>query len=114
MNMKNVLTQLENTLPKESKDGIINHFNAMYGTEVTRLDEDERIFAALYTDLVETLATVGSSLSESSKSDDLDDIAEEDKRDFKMSTAYASHMLQTAMELAKVSTIMMAINNANP
>lgn len=112
MNMQQVLINLENTLPTEFKEAVIAQFNIMYETNVTTINEDERIFSALYLILIKTLSTVGAELFETANSDDedLDGIEPEDIKGFKLSAGYAAHVMEMAMEVAEVSSVMKAIN----
>lgn len=112
MNMQQVLTNLENTLPTEFKEAVIAQFNGMYETNITTINEDERIFSSLYLILIKTLAMVGAELIESAESndEDLDGLEPQDIKGFKMSSSYAAHAMKMAMEVAEVSTIMKAIN----
>lgn len=112
MNMQQVLINLEDTLPTDFKEAVIAQFNGMYETNVTTINEDERIFSALYLILIKTLAMVGAELVETAESDDkdLDGLEPKDIKGFKMSSSYAAHVMEMTMEVAEVSTIMKAIN----
>lgn len=113
MTMQKVLDRLEADLSPELKEVIIENFNKNYGTSITKINDDERIFSAIYAVLVNTLAHIDKELVDiaNSEDDELDGIPKEEIASFKVSSGYASHILQTAMELAEVNKVIKSINS---
>lgn len=107
--IKDTLTRLEKDLPKELKEDIIDNFNEVTDSNITKLTDDERIFVSIYLVLVGNLAQAGGSLNQVSI-EGVEDVPKEDERDFMMSAGYASEVMKVVMESAATSQIIAAIH----
>lgn len=102
--IKNTLVSLDKELPIELKEMIIKNFNSLTDSNITKLSDDERVFASFYLVLVGNFAQAGGSL-DMAANNDIEDVPKEELESFQMCAGYAAEVIKTVLEETETKQI---------
>lgn len=112
INIQAALESIANNIGEENVNDIINEYNDIFGKQVTSLTEDPAIFVTLYMRLVAYMSMVGISLSEvveEGLQGIVDDVPQEDEKDFLEACKFASEVVKKIGAVSQVKETMDAI-----